>query len=49
MIGDSWDADIIGAHNADIDQLWFNPYQCQTGDFTPTYIVHSLAEIKQIL
>ena len=49
MIGDSWDADIIGAHNADIDQLWFNPYQLQTGDFTPTYTVHSLAEIKQIL
>ena len=49
MIGDSWDADIIGAHNADIDQLWFNPYQWQTGDFTPTYTVHSLAEIKRIL
>jgi len=25
MIGDSWDADIVGAHNSRIDQIWFNP------------------------
>lgn len=49
MIGDSWDADITGAHDAGIDQLWFNPCRWPTGDFAPTYTVHCLAEIKRIL
>ncbi len=25
MIGDSWEADIVGAYNSCIDQIWFNP------------------------
>lgn len=49
MIGDSWDADIAGAHNAKIDQLWLNPENLLPHDFTPTYTVHSLHEIKEIL
>ncbi|MBR5297873.1 MAG: YjjG family noncanonical pyrimidine nucleotidase [Parabacteroides sp.] len=49
MIGDSWDADIVGAHNAKIDQLWFNPYDFPTNGFEPTYSIKSLLEIKNIL
>ncbi|WP_099463665.1 YjjG family noncanonical pyrimidine nucleotidase [Parabacteroides provencensis] len=49
MIGDSWDADIIGAYNSKIDQVWFNPEGLPAGHFTPTYTVYSLEEIKKIL
>lgn len=49
MIGDSWDADIIGAYNSKIDQIWLNPKGIPAGHFTPTYTVHSLEEIKNIL
>lgn len=49
MIGDSWDADIIGAHNAKIDQLWLNPEELPAKGFTPTFTVRSLLEIKEIL
>ena len=49
MIGDSWDADIVGAHNAKIDQLWFNPKNLSKNGFTPTYTIQSLLEIKNIL
>ena len=49
MIGDSWEADIEGAYNARIDQLWLNPSKQQPRKFTPTYTVGSLDEIKTIL
>jgi len=49
MIGDSWDADIIGAYNSKIDQLWLNPDKIPAIGFTPTYMVQSLEEIKRIL
>lgn len=49
MIGDSWEADIVGAHHSHIDQLWFNPEGTPPTGFTPTYTVSSLAEIKAIL
>lgn len=49
MIGDSWEADIIGAHNAGMHQLWFNPYEIEQQAFKPTHIVKSLLEIKAIL
>lgn len=49
MIGDSWDADIVGAHQSRIDQLWLNPSQLPAGSFTPTYTVGSLEEIRRIL
>ena len=49
MTGDSYEADIIGAQSARIDQLWFNPsYQSAQGR-PPTFTVHSLAEIKDLL
>ena len=49
MIGDSWEADIIGAHNAKMDQLWLNPTDIPAKEFTPTFTVRSLSEIKDIL
>lgn len=49
MIGDSWEADIIGAYNSRIDQLWLNPENLPAKGFSPTYTVASLEEIKNIL
>lgn len=49
MIGDSWDADIVGAHQSKIDQIWLNPKNLPARDFMPTYIVQSLEEIQDIL
>jgi putative hydrolase of the HAD superfamily len=49
MIGDSWEADIVGARNAGIDQLWFNPERLPAKGFSPTYEVHSLPEVQTIL
>lgn len=49
MIGDSWEADIIGAYQSRIDQLWLNPEGLPSGSFTPTYTVRSLEEICRIL
>jgi putative hydrolase of the HAD superfamily len=49
MIGDSWDADIVGAYNSQIDQLWLNPKNEKPRDFEPTFTVQKLEEIKKIL
>jgi len=49
MIGDSFEADITGAQNARIDQIWLNPsHEAYTGK-PPTFTVHTLAGIKEIL
>lgn len=49
MIGDSWDADIVGAYNSNIHQMWLNPEGLSPNGFAPTYCVKTLAEIKEIL
>lgn len=49
MIGDSWEADIIGAYQSKIDQIWLNPEGLPTDGFNPTHTVRSLEEIKSIL
>jgi len=49
MIGDSWEADIVGAHHSRIDQIWLNPEQLPSESFTPTHTVCSLKEIHHIL
>lgn len=49
MIGDSWDADIVGAKNSRIHQLWFNPAGLPAEGFEPTYTVKTLQEVKEIL
>ena len=49
MIGDSWDADILGAYNSNIPQMWFNPEAMEPVGFSPTYNVKTLDQIKDIL
>jgi len=49
MIGDSWEADIMGAWQSKIDQIWLNPANLLEKEFTPTYQVNSLNQIKEIL
>lgn len=46
MIGDSYEADIIGAQNATIDQIYFNP---KAENEISTYRVKSLEEIIKII
>jgi putative hydrolase of the HAD superfamily len=49
MIGDCYEADIEGAYNAKIDQLWFNPGNLPCKTIVPTYQVRVLSEIQRIL
>lgn len=49
MIGDNYDADIFGAMQSGIDQIYFNPQQKQIPDELPTYEVRTLSEIFGIL
>lgn len=49
MIGDSWEADIVGAYQSRIDQMWLNPDDLSPQTFIPTYTVRSLDEIRKIL
>lgn len=49
MIGDSYQNDIIGAHNAGINQIFFNPNNQKCSDIKPTHTIKSLIEIKNIL
>jgi putative hydrolase of the HAD superfamily len=47
MIGDSIDADIQGAINAGIDQVYVNHIH-ETVCIKPTYTIYSLSELKEI-
>lgn len=49
MIGDNFDADITGAKNSDIDQVWFNPERTERNEFNPTHTISSLLELKAII
>jgi len=49
MIGDNIATDIMGAYNSGINQIWYNPEDAPTDNFTPTYTVKQLCEIKDIL
>lgn len=49
MIGDSWEADIVGAHQSDIHQVWYNPHRLCPSDFIPTYEITNLQELQNIL
>lgn len=49
MIGDNWNTDILGAKNASIDQIWYNPAQKPFQEFSPTHTVKQLSQIKSIL
>ena len=49
MIGDSWDADMIGARNAGIDQCWYDLGIEKSAGFQPTFRITSLNELRKIL
>ncbi|MFC4666243.1 YjjG family noncanonical pyrimidine nucleotidase [Falsiporphyromonas endometrii] len=49
MIGDSWDADIVGAHNAKIPSVWFNPYKLNMPEDGTTRPVRQIAKLRDCL
>ena len=49
MIGDTLDADILGANNAGIDTVYFNPAVPAEGPIRPTYVIEALKELKKLL
>lgn len=49
MIGDNFDTDITGARNFGIDQAWFVYHDGYDKSFEPTYTVHKLADLLDIL
>lgn len=48
MIGDSWEADIVGAKNSRIDQVFFNRAQKSGLEFQPTFTINHLKELENI-
>jgi putative hydrolase of the HAD superfamily len=48
MIGDNPNSDILGAINAGIDQVYFNPEGKQI-DLKPTYTIAHLKELESLL
>lgn len=49
MIGDNLEVDILGAHNAGIHQVYFNPGRPVTGAIRPTYSIQKLADLRALL
>ncbi len=49
VVGDSLSSDIRGACNAGLDSLWLNRSGARPGPVFPTYEVHSLTELGQLL
>jgi putative hydrolase of the HAD superfamily len=49
MIGDNFQADIVGAKNFGLDQIYLSSDKSVILPFEPTYRISSLAEIKTIL
>ena len=48
MIGDNPNSDILGAQNAGIDQVYFNP-EGKSTDLKPTYTIAHLRELEELL
>ena len=49
MIGDSWEADIIGANGIGMHQAYYNISGRTDLSFKPTYLLHDLRELMEIL
>lgn len=49
MIGDSWEADIKGASGVGMDQVFYNFTHRAKLPFRPTYLIHDLKELMEIL
>lgn len=48
MIGDNYEADVLGAINANMDTVFYNPDDIPTGQ-KPTFDIKKLIELKEIL
>ncbi len=48
MVGDNQEVDVLGARNAGMDQVFFNP-DGEPVKIEPTYEIRSLTELEQIL
>ena len=48
MIGDDWEADILGARNFGMDQV-FLQFNTQRHNVKPTFTIQHLLELKNIL
>jgi len=48
MIGDNFNTDIVGARNAGMDQVYFNPLRRRVKE-PVTFVVESLGELREIL
>lgn len=49
MIGDTLDADIIGARDAGIDTIYFNPTVPPRDGIIPTHVIERLSAIRKLL
>lgn len=49
MIGDSWDADMVGARGVGMHQAFYNVSGRTEFPFKPTYLIKDLKELTQIL
>lgn len=50
VIGDRWEADIVGASRFGVDSVWFNPEKKERpGDPAPTFEIQHLHEMRKIL
>ena len=49
VIGDRWEADILGAHHFGVDSVWFNPEKKKRpGDPAPSYEITHLSELRKL-
>jgi putative hydrolase of the HAD superfamily len=48
MIGDNYEADILGAINANMDTVFYNPDEIMISQ-KPTFEIQKLIELKEIL
>jgi putative hydrolase of the HAD superfamily len=49
MVGDNFNTDIEGARNAGIAQMYFNPHKKPLRGQKPTYTIHHLQEVANIV
>lgn len=50
VIGDRWEADILGAHQFGVDSVWFNPEKKERpGEPGPAFEISHLSELRTML
>jgi FMN phosphatase YigB (HAD superfamily) len=50
MVGDNWEADILGAHRMGMATCWYNPGRASRPDeVAPTLEIHALEELLRHL